>query len=642
MYRALRWLSAILCVGFLVTVRVSAQTVVNAQLAPPQVDAFPRISSFLRVHDTQGKFIHGIEAGDIRLSEDGQPVLLHEFQEQRPGVQLVIALNPGEPFAVRDSKGLSRYDILIESIADWAKRRLGSSLDDLSILVTNGPQKTHASNPMDLLYALEHYQVIEGSSQPTLDTLLKTVEVAADDPPRPGMEQVVLFVTAPLAGDQSFGLQNVIDRASQANVKIIIWLVAPLEEFESQTTRALIDLSQQTGGTFLHVSNEEQISDLEVYLEPLRDIYFFSYDSQARASGKHELEVEIQIADQVVSAASQSFDFNLQPPNLAFLSPSTIIFRELETGAGESPGNVVAAEVLMPQEYNLQVLVDFPDGRSRPLVHSALFVDGVVVDENVEPPFDQFTWDLSKISETGEHIIRAEAVDNLGLTGATVDTLVQIKVDRPPASLLASLSNRVPLIAGIVVGFSGLFLLFVLILGGKIRPRPSRLSNAFMRGRRGKPDPLTQPIQQKSEGESRRRVDWASRLQWPQRHMASHVYAYFSRINETDETPTPAPVPVTVNELTIGRDTKQAIFVINDPSVESLHARLVRQADGAYLLTDEGSVAGTWINYAPVSRQGVCLQHGDLVHIGRVGFRFTQREPIRVRRPIIIKEDPWV
>src|SRR4030043_1621931 len=101
MYRALRWLSAILCVGFLVTVRVSAQTVVNAQLAPPQVDTFPLISSFLRVHDTQGKFIHGIEAGDIRLSEDGLPVSLHEFQEQRPGVQLVIALNPGEPFSVR-------------------------------------------------------------------------------------------------------------------------------------------------------------------------------------------------------------------------------------------------------------------------------------------------------------------------------------------------------------------------------------------------------------------------------------------------------------------------------------------------------------------------------------------------------------
>jgi hypothetical protein len=57
---------------------------------------------------------------------------------------------------------------------------------------------------------------------------------------------------------------------------------------------------------------------------------------------------------------------------------------------------------------------------------------------------------------------------------------------------------------------------------------------------------------------------------------------------------------------------------------------------------DEGSIAGTWINYAPVSRQGLCLQHGDLVHIGRVGFRYTQRKPKHIRKPIVIKEDPRV
>jgi len=50
---------------------------------------------------------------------------------------------------------------------------------------------------------------------------------------------------------------------------------------------------------------------------------------------------------------------------------------------------------------------------------------------------------------------------------------------------------------------------------------------------------------------------------------------------------------------------------------------------------DEGSIAGTWVNYTPVSRNGADLEHGDMIHIGRTGFRFTIRQPKTVRRPVI-------
>jgi predicted component of type VI protein secretion system len=66
----------------------------------------------------------------------------------------------------------------------------------------------------------------------------------------------------------------------------------------------------------------------------------------------------------------------------------------------------------------------------------------------------------------------------------------------------------------------------------------------------------------------------------------------------------------------------------------------LRQEDGSYRLSDEGSVAGTWINYTPVSHGGARLEHGDLIHVGRIGFRFTLREPARLRKPVIIAEKP--
>jgi predicted component of type VI protein secretion system len=68
--------------------------------------------------------------------------------------------------------------------------------------------------------------------------------------------------------------------------------------------------------------------------------------------------------------------------------------------------------------------------------------------------------------------------------------------------------------------------------------------------------------------------------------------------------------------------------------VEGLHARLVRQEDGSFRLIDQGSVAGTWVNYAEVPEEGQVLQHGDLIHFGRVGFRFTLRLPQNVSKPV--------
>jgi predicted component of type VI protein secretion system len=74
--------------------------------------------------------------------------------------------------------------------------------------------------------------------------------------------------------------------------------------------------------------------------------------------------------------------------------------------------------------------------------------------------------------------------------------------------------------------------------------------------------------------------------------------------------------------------------------VEGLHARLIRKEDGSFWLSDQGSVAGTWINYCPVPTEGAPVEHGDLLNIGRIGFRFTQREPHHPRKPVVVLLEP--
>jgi predicted component of type VI protein secretion system len=94
--------------------------------------------------------------------------------------------------------------------------------------------------------------------------------------------------------------------------------------------------------------------------------------------------------------------------------------------------------------------------------------------------------------------------------------------------------------------------------------------------------------------------------------------------------------PIAINDelVTMGKDPKLVDILIEDEAVEGLHAKLQRQKKGVFRLSDEGSTAGTWVNYSPVSEEGTVLEQGDIIHIGRAGFRFIMRDPHRVRKPV--------
>ena len=87
--------------------------------------------------------------------------------------------------------------------------------------------------------------------------------------------------------------------------------------------------------------------------------------------------------------------------------------------------------------------------------------------------------------------------------------------------------------------------------------------------------------------------------------------------------------------MTFGGDAAQVTNVLDDPSVSPKHSRLLYD-DGAFIISDIQSVAGTWVNYTPVSSMGVQLEHGDLIHIGRIAFRFELSVPPEQKKPRVI------
>jgi len=62
---------------------------------------------------------------------------------------------------------------------------------------------------------------------------------------------------------------------------------------------------------------------------------------------------------------------------------------------------------------------------------------------------------------------------------------------------------------------------------------------------------------------------------------------------------------------------------MDDPSIADLHARLHPAENGRFWIRDEDTVSGTWVNYEPVTSDGTILQHGDIIHLGRISLCIT-------------------
>ena len=126
------------------------------------------------------------------------------------------------------------------------------------------------------------------------------------------------------------------------------------------------------------------------------------------------------------------------------------------------------------------------------------------------------------------------------------------------------------------------------------------------------------------------------RIQWPSRtRPTTDPYGTLVQVTEDGEPVKDTTFLITMNELTFGADPKQAVLVLDNPSTEPLHARLWRTSEGVFYLEDSGSVAGTWVNYAPVAANGTLLHHGDLIHIGKTAYRFNLSHPKHVRKPVV-------
>jgi hypothetical protein len=634
----------IVCVGY-----SSAQAALIVTLTTPDTSGFPHLIAYLDVHDPTGGFVHGLTPQDVTLQENGVSVPVTGLEEQKPGVQLVIAIAPGASFTIRDTLGISRYEYLLQGLlaGTWASQP--SVVDDFSLLTMGGPQLTHSSNPVSLQSSLEAYKPDDPHAIPSLEVLASALQVALDPTTRPGMERAVLFITSPQNANVSLGLQSIIASASQQNIHIFVWLVAAPEVLSLPEIDQLRNLADQTHAAFFAFSHDETVPDLETLLEPLRYIYQLSYDTKVSKTGPQKVAAQLTVGSEVITSPAKSFDVNLQSPLPTLLIPPVEITRTITSQP--TSGKTDINGILQPVEQVLNIQVTFPDGYKRPIILTRLYVDGAIVAENTSPPYDKFIWDLRPYTQAGLHTLSVEATDNLGLVGVSGKASVRIIVPTTSQGMIVVVTQKRPLVIGVTVIVSASILVLVLIVGGRIHPKPhpgqvthstgssekTRPTGHRERMRQSK-DPVTQPVKIAVSSPVRGKAplkSWRERLPWLKRtNEPISAMAYLIPLVGSDEPTLPAPLQVIDEDMTLGSDPHQSSLVIADPSIEGVHAR-IHHVDKSFLITDIGSVAGTWVNYVKVTPQGTFLEHMDIIHLGRIGFRFKLTEPGRLRKVVV-------
>ena len=601
------------------TTLVGAQTGRSIIISPPDVTEFPQISLYFDVLERDSSLVSDLSIDQLTIREDDHEQDIINFIALNPGIQLVTAFNISAPFAIQDINGKSRFDFIQEGLLNWADL-LPSSKDNLSLISNEGLEITHLTKNTDFISSLNDYSPNLREADPNFNVLSRAIEIAGDPVDQLGMKRVVMLFTPPASSESIAAIESLISQANENQVRVHIILVSSPAFFTSPGAQILQDLAHQTSGVFTTYSGEEPLPDFGTMLSPLRDTYIIQYQSQIVTAGNHFLEITISspLGD---SVGQKEFFLDIQPPNPIFISPPRVIRRELVKSDSETSD----LTIFQPDSMNLDVIIEFPDNHPRDLEEVIFRVDGEVVDRKTSPPYNQFVWDLTPYKTSAVHHLAIEAVDILGLSRQSVQTPVEIQINNPVLPVTTILEDNILPIGGLIILLTlGLFL-FSLIKRGAIKPTiyfgRNRFFNRMSDVESGSTVRKISPEQNKKPGEK-----------------SQALFGYrLIPVSDVAQQLITGPIQIWENDVYFGNDPASEIINIHHPSVAKIHSQITIKQDGDIQIKDEGSTAGTWINYKQIlSSKPQPVKDGDIIHIGEAGFRIQVLE--RKGEPPLIEE----
>lgn len=600
----------------------------SATIHELKTENFPEISFFLEGYNADGQAISDLSEADITIIENEQePIPIDILQRSEPGYQVILAYNLSPTLATNNSEGLSRYEAITDHVVQWLGSRPASTPDDFSLVTDTGLQQIRDENPREFAESLSNYEPDLINSQPNLTSLLQALDLATDPTLNPLMKRAILYITPQPTISNVSAFPGFIERAVQQKVPVYVWMVGPASARISNPSVVdpLVTLAEETGGQFFLYSGVEELPNIEEYFQANRYIYDVTYTSAIRKSGTHRISAIITTGESKIISKIAKVNLSVEPPNLILINPPLLVEREWVIDAKDARNRE-----LEPEQVQIEFMVEFPDDHPRELMSARLFVDGELAQEVTQPPFNSFGLDLTSYESDQEVLFLVEVEDSLGIVTRTQPALIEISVAPIPLTFWEGLlrlelsPERWIILAGVLI--AGTVLVVAIVFVGK--------RQAFWRDqaakRQRKIDPVTQPVKIKQAD------DIPGKGNAVQASIGKQVEAMLIPLNERYEANRKKTVVLDRKEWVIGSDPIQARLVIARSALDDLHARLVRTEQGEYWLRDQNSIAGTWVNFAPITTKGVKLRHGDLIHFAKALYRFELSHPTEDRENPII------
>jgi pSer/pThr/pTyr-binding forkhead associated (FHA) protein len=601
----------------------TTQTGERVILSTADITKFPTIHLNLDVYDANNTFVSDLKPEEVQVLENDRSLAVESLERQEPGLQFIVAVNAA-PIMATSVENQTLFARVQNALVQWARTRSASTNDDFSLSTNQGPEAIRLADPVKWVETLQNYQPNLADETPGNTSLSQALDLATDPNPRQNMKRAILYVTSAPSDAAVSALPDLASRAADLGVRVFVWLLEAGTPTSAPASDALHKLADASGGQMFVLSGKETLPDLETYLGSLRYTYQATYHSQVYLSGDQAVQVNVTHNSLVASSGSLSYQISVSSPNPILLSPPTLINREWTR---LKPGE---KETLSPSKGEIQILIEFPDQHRRNLKASRLYVDGRMVVENLQEPFDRFEWPLENYTESRRHEIKIEVEDELGLKGTSIEMPVEVTVASPRQSIWNHILNDKRLLIGIPLFSIALVAIGIMIVTGRRNWWQSLGRHKKSNSSKSTPAKAA-PARQEPPSQPRNKPQIGTG--WPRPNLQQDAPAQLTPLPESNLNGLAQTIFLNQVQLTIGSDPDRAIQVIGDPSIDGLHARVRQAPDGDFYLADCGSVAGTWINYSPVSSEGgVRLEQGDIIHIGRAAFRFELRTPGAVRK----------
>ncbi len=526
------------------------------------------------------------DPADVEIIEDGQTIKPTSLEAHYQGVHFAVAINPDSSLTIRGGDSQPYNLAMIEA------------------LKTVGPEPENArnnrysffSNPEVTLVETEEYaawaaniadfETIPQDQSASLSSL--ELAVSALEHSGLNLDTVLVYITPYLDFRVLPEFYSLVERAGQLGVETQVWIVMSPRVVGSSYETEMRTALQNSGSTLTPLTGTEIVPDPRNYMEGKGRTFTAHYQSQIRTSGEFELQVRANFEQSpTLQSAPATLSLDIQPTRLSFINPPATL-EILYNNDGS----------FQPTQLPLEVLIEFPDGYPRSILNSTLFVNGAQDSTNAQPPYGSFVLDLASYLDETELKLEVRLQDEFGLQGRTPIQAIALDVLKPESNLNRTWYSSPWLWIGLL-SLAGLvaFLVFR-------KPFPKRKTTEESE----KGEPKTEKVAEKAP------------LSTP---VPEKAFGNLTRL-DPDQTPSAEKPHLLSKEVVlIGSDPTLANLVLDNPSIEPLHAEIHFFADGRIRLTDFNSTSGTYAKFKPVGTHGTPLQHADLLHFGTLLFRFN-------------------